>query len=234
MTVAEARQLLGLRPGADEEAVASAYRAAVKAAHPDREGGDVERLRRVIEAHKLLAVAPPDGLTFTLMRQPAEPRPHPRCIGLQISVDEALFGGRRPIRLGPGRSIVVRLPPGLRSGDVLRLAGADQGVDLLLQIAIAAEPGMVVRGADVCMDVEIDWRVAQAGACVEVETPRGRQVFLTPRASHDSGVVMVRFKGKGLPARGAHPAGDMVISLTVREPHRGPTFLRRFGHRRAA
>jgi len=234
MTFGEARELLGLRPGADGPTIAQAYRAAVKAAHPDRDGGDVERLRQVIEAHRLLTSVIPDKLTFTVMRRPAEPRAAaPRRLGLQISIEEALFGSERALETGPGRQLNVRLPAGLKSGDALRLAGADDGSDLLLQVSVAPEPGLAVRGADLWVEVEIDGEALQDGGCLEVDTPRGRQVFLAPRANEDSGVVMVRFKGQGLPARGSHPVGDMVISLTVRES-RGRALLRRFSSRWAA
>jgi curved DNA-binding protein len=231
MTVAQARELLGVHPGADEVAVAQAYRAAVKAAHPDRDGGDAERLRRVIEANQILSSAT-SRLTFTLVRRPAEPRQSAqRRLSLQISVEEALFGGERTIQVEGGPRLNVRLPAGLRSGEALRLAGADGGVDVLLQINLATEAGLSVRGSDVLLDAEIDPEALQDGACIELDTPRGRRVFLAPPSAEDGGVVMVRFKGQGLPARGRHAAGDMVIRIASR-PSRG--LLRRFTGRRAA
>ena len=235
MTVSEARELLGLRPGAGDEALARAYRTAVKAAHPDRDGGDVERLREVIEAHKLLSsIAAPPPLNFTLMRHPAEARPHAlRRLNLQIGVIEALFGGEHAIQAEPGRQLNVRLPAGLRSGDTLRLTGADGGADLLVKIAVAGEPGLAVKGSDVCVDVEISADALHDGSCLEVDTPRGRQVFLAPRATEEGGMVMVRFKGQGLPPRGRHPAGDMIVNLILRES-RSRALLRRFSHRWAA
>jgi curved DNA-binding protein len=55
----EALDLLGLPPAADGETLRRAFNAAVKAAHPDRPGGDHERLRLVIEAYRLLQTRPP-------------------------------------------------------------------------------------------------------------------------------------------------------------------------------
>ncbi len=234
MSLGEARELLGVRPGADVAALAHAYRAAVKAAHPDRDGGDVERLRQVIEAHKLLSSVVPPPLVFTLVRRPAEARPNAlRRLSVQISVTEALFGGEHPIQTGPGRRLNVHLPAGLRSGDTLKLTGADGGADLMLKIAVSAEPGLTVRGSDVCLEVEISAATLHAGACLEVDTPRGRQVVLMPRAAEEGGMVMVRFKGQGLPPRGNHPAGDLVVGLILHES-RGRALLRRFTTRRAA
>ncbi len=70
MTAGRARALLGLAPGAEGEAVAAAFRAAVKAAHPDRPGGDAERLRQVIEAHRLLQSLAEAKLQFAPARRP--------------------------------------------------------------------------------------------------------------------------------------------------------------------
>jgi curved DNA-binding protein len=59
LRVGEALDLLGLPPAADGETLRRAFNVAVKAAHPDRPGGDHERLRLVIEAYRLLQLRPP-------------------------------------------------------------------------------------------------------------------------------------------------------------------------------
>ncbi|USZ67572.1 J domain-containing protein [Halorussus salilacus] len=53
-TPAQAYRTLGLDPGADADAVRTAYRERVKAVHPDREGGDEEEFKRVNEAYERL------------------------------------------------------------------------------------------------------------------------------------------------------------------------------------
>jgi curved DNA-binding protein len=232
MSAGQARELLGLEPGAGGEAVDQAYRMAVKSSHPDRDGGDAERLRQVIEAHRLLKSMLAAPVAFSLVRKPAEPKPAaPRR--LEISVLEALYGGACEVELDEGRRLNVQLPPGLRTGDVLRLARADDGDDLLLRIAVGNEAGLTVRGGDLWVETEIDAEAIQDGGCLEVVTPRGRRMFPAPSVTEDSGMVMVRFKGDGLPARGPHGAGDLVIALTVREA-RSRALLRRFSARWAA
>ena len=232
MTAGEARELLGLPPGADEQTVSRAYHAAVKSAHPDREGGDAERLRQVIEAYQLVSAQGVPRLTFTLAPRPPEARTvPPRRIALQISVEEALFGGEREVQTPEGRRLKANLPAGLHNGECVRLAGADDGADLMLQVSISCDPGVTVRGADILIEAEIDAESLSGGACVELDTPRGRRVFLSPSAAEDGGVVVVRFKGQGLPAHGEQPAGDMILSLTSRQS-RG--LFRRFVTGRAA
>jgi hypothetical protein len=50
----EAYRALGLDPGADEEAVRSAYRERVKEVHPDRPSGDEDEFKRVNRAYEQL------------------------------------------------------------------------------------------------------------------------------------------------------------------------------------
>src|SRR4051812_4316245 len=101
MTPKRAREVLNAPANADPAVLARAFRAAVKACHPDHAGGDAERLRQVIDAHRLLqqlgearqaAAAPP--------AQPAPKAPREALAEhLDISVTEALFGGERRIKL---------------------------------------------------------------------------------------------------------------------------------------
>lgn len=50
----EAYRTLGLDPGADDEAVRSAYRERVKEVHPDRPSGDEDEFKRVNRAYERL------------------------------------------------------------------------------------------------------------------------------------------------------------------------------------
>lgn len=236
MTVGQALKLLDLPPGPEPQALVCAFRTAVKAAHPDR-GGDAERLRQVIEAHRLLKTLAGARLAFTpALRPAAAARPAARTLRLQITVQEALFGGDRRLELGVGRRIDVRLPPGLGSGDVLKLTGAGESrADMLLKIAVGAEPGVSLRGCHLWMEASVPAEALRPGARLEVDTPRGRRAFAAPHGVETGG--MVRLRGEGLPARGRRAAGDLIIQLfpegaAADSPAR--TLLRRFSARWAA
>jgi curved DNA-binding protein len=235
MTAGRARQLLGLQAGADAAVLARAFRTAVKAVHPDRPGGDAERLREVIEAHRLLSSLSSTDMHFVPATRAGRKRPPPRSQRLDVSVCEALFGGERRIDVGEGRFLDVRLPPGLRAGETLRLAGAGpDGADVLMQVTMAGEPGLAVRGHDVWLDVAVDHQLMAAGSPLEADTPRGRRTFQAPTAGDKSGLV--RLRGEGLPARGAHPPGDLVLRITTgsAEEPLAKRLLRRFSARWAA
>jgi curved DNA-binding protein len=224
MTPKQAREVLNAPAGASENELGKAYRAAVKAAHPDR-GGDAADLRRVIEAHGVLKAIARGRLGFPSEAK-VPTRPAPRRHVLEISVQEALFGGRRRAAIA-GRTLEVKLPEGLRAGETLRLAGAGgDGGDLLVRIAIPADPGLAVRGDDI-------WLSAVApigcGGRLEIDTPRGRRaVWLNRKVGSRR---LVRLAGEGLPARDGRPAGDLIVRLeaasaTAETPAR--EMLRRF------
>ncbi len=233
MTASQARELLGLAAGADGKALVRAYRAAVKAAHPDRPGGDAERLRRVIEAHQLLSSLFEARLNMLPARR-AQPRPAPERLKLQISIAEAMAGAERRLEVG-GRALDVRIPAGMRPGESVRLANAGaEGANVYVQVVVAAGGGLCLRGHDVWQDCAVASEQLTPCARVEVETPRGARAFSTPLAvRHGS---LVRLKGEGLPARGRHPAGDLILRLMLKETAGGGAAekLRSFSARWAA
>lgn len=225
MTPKQARLVLNAPAGADEDTLGKAYRAAVKSAHPDH-GGDAERLREVVEAHRLLKGLAAGRIRFPPAVQPQPAAATPKRHSLEITVPEALFGGRRRVTL-EGRTIEVKLPEGLRAGEVLRLSRAGPGgSDLFLRISIAADPELAVRGDDL-------WLRAKApldyGGRLEIDTPRGRRaVWLTRKVGSKR---LLRLGGEGLPARGQRLAGDLIVRLEAAEaPVETPAreMLRRF------
>ncbi|MEA2373191.1 MAG: hypothetical protein QOH12_3585 [Solirubrobacteraceae bacterium] len=70
--------VLGLRPGADQAEIHTAYRAAVRRTHPDA-GGSAEAFEAVQEAYEALRETPRRGAARTRPRQPttSDPRPNP-------------------------------------------------------------------------------------------------------------------------------------------------------------
>ncbi len=237
MTAGQARELLGLAPGADADALGRAYRTAVKAVHPDLDGGDPERLRQVIEAHRLLKSRAQAQMMFAPAPRSAS-EPH---LTVKITLREAMAGGRRRLKLKGGKALDVRLPKGLRPGDVLRLTKVSQaGGDVLVHIAVQTGSGVTIRGGDLWLEVLAGASQIRPGARFEVDTPRGRRSLVAPEGAAEGRPI--RLKGQGLPARGAHPAGDLILKLrldpSASEPAaKEPTskkLLRRFSARWAA
>jgi len=203
ITLSRARELLGVGPFAAPAEVRQAFREAAKAAHPDRPGGGAERFHEVAAAYHRLRHAPVADRVVA----PPPLRPEPPGV-LAISPLVALQGGEASHRLAGGRTIRVRLPAGLRTGDTVRTGGAS------LTVAITSDPAVIVRGDDLWVSVGVDPRTLVEGGRIALETPVGRRIVWVTKKAGERGLV--RVVGQGLPARGSHPQGHLFVRLAAR------------------
>jgi DnaJ-class molecular chaperone len=154
-------------------------------------------------------------------------------IATTVSFDEAALGGSRRMMLPNGEQIDVRLPPGLKDGQQIRLkgrggAGRKGGAagDVLIQVSVAAHPYFTRDGNDLRMDLPITLQEAVLGGKIPVPTLTG-SVSLSVPAGSNSGSVL-RLKGKGIPAHGAEPAGDLYVKLVIALPEKPDAALKDF------
>lgn len=211
-TLDNARLLLGLTGPVGAEGLTTAFRAAVKASRPDTPGGDAEKFRRVIAAYRLLQAqtlalpAPQSHAKSTPFIQPPAPAPL-----LVLTPMQAISGGCVRVILG-ARTLLVHTPPGVRTGDKVRLKrGETNGCDALLPVLIRAADGLSVLGGDLFMNWAVPQRMMDDGGRIEIMTHAGlRSSWLVPDMVEP---VRLRLKGLGLPARGNRPAGDLFVKL---------------------
>jgi curved DNA-binding protein len=221
MTFKRARELLGVPPQADQAQVREAYRAAVKRVHPDRPGGDADAFREVVAAYERLRLPKtPDRIVFPPAT--AQPRP-PQPIVLEISPLLALTGGSIDHSLKGGRKLRITLPAGMRARETIQAGG------VTLTIFVRGERGVIVRGDDLWLTVEVESETLTRGGRIAVDTPLGRRIiWITQKAGERR---LVRLPGQGLPARGDRRQGHMFLRLapkteTAESPARN--LLRRF------
>ncbi len=218
----EAFAVLGLHGPAEPEALARAFRLAVKSARPDLPGGDADRFRRVIAAYRLVqSHGARPALAAPLQRPAALP-----VVGLTPL--QAVTGGHTTVLLG-GRTLRVHAPAGMRTGEHLRLkGGAADDADLYLPVLIRPADGLSVMGDDLYMSCPVQMRVLADGGRVEIETHAGlRDAWVAPGLAQP---VRLRLRGLGLPARGPHPQGHLFVSLKPSEdaPSAAEDLLARF------
>lgn len=222
LSLQDARSLLGLTGPASAEALAAAFRSAVKAARPDQAGGDAERFRRVIDAYRLLQAqtlalpAPAPGPTAFTAPPPCPPL-------AVITPMQALTGGTVAMTID-GRRLLIHMPPGVRTADRIRL----RGLDALIPVLIRPADGLSVLGGDLFMDWRVAPRMIRDGGRIEIDTHAGpRSAWLVPDMMEP---VRLRLKGLGLPARGRRPAGDMFVRLEASDdlPSAAEDMLARF------
>lgn len=206
----DARRLLGLNGPAGPQTLAAAFRIAIKASRPDQPGGDAERFRRVIAAYRLLQ---------TETRALPAPRRDSEAPGVQtartafpppplivLTPMQALTGGSVIVNAW-GRSLLIHVPPGVRTADRIRLKGRPA----LLRVLIRPADGLSVLGADLFMDWPIAPRLMRDGGRIEIDTHAGPQAaWLVPDMVEP---VRLRLPGLGLPARGKRVAGDLFVKL---------------------
>lgn len=133
---------------------------------------------------------------------------------------EAVNGTTRRLTLPDGRVLDVTIPPGTSEGQVLRLRG--QGAegrnggstgDALIEIHVAPHRFYSRDDRDLALELPVTLSEAVLGAQVTVPTPGGPVLMRIPPHS-DSG-ARLRLRGRGVPAHGGHPAGDLHATLRV-------------------
>lgn len=197
----EACAILGLAPDASPHAVIGAFRAAAKAAHPDRPGGDAARFRKALEAYRLLQSLPRAPAVIAPAPIP-DPQPH-----VEIDPLTALAGGEADAVLGDGRRVRARIPPGARHGDTLGVG------DAIVKVRVTPRPDVQLRGSDLWVTAEIAAAVLAQGGRVRVATPLGDKALWISRKAAERGLV--RLEGQGLPARGRHGQGSLFVRLVA-------------------
>jgi len=116
-----------------------------------------------------------------------------------------------------GKSLDVRIPKGVRPGQVIRLAGQAGGRgDVLLEVEYAAHPQFEVDGRNIIHILPVAPWEAALGATISVPT-LGGSVELKVPADSEAGRKL-RLRGRGLPGAGGAPAGDQIVELEVLAP----------------
>jgi DnaJ-class molecular chaperone len=152
---------------------------------------------------------------------------------LAVPFLEAVLGARKRVTLGDGKSVDITVPPGIETGQTLRLKG--QGAagrhggpagDALIEVVVEPHERFTRSGADIRLELPVSLPEAVLGATVTVPTVHGSVALKIPPGSN-TGTVL-RLKGKGVPERGSKPAGDQYVTLQIVLPDPPDPELTRF------
>jgi len=143
-----------------------------------------------------------------------------RAYTLSVSFLDAVNGATNRLTLPDGKTIDVRIPPGIEDEQVLRLKG--QGApgfheapagDALIRIQI--EPHRFFRrdGRDILLELPVTVAEAMLGGRINVPTTTGPVAMAIPAKSNSG--TRLRLRGRGVPAHGQHAAGDQFVTLRV-------------------
>jgi curved DNA-binding protein len=140
-----------------------------------------------------------------------------REVTLDLTLEEAAAGGTRRMSLADGRSYEVKIPAGVRDGQLIRLSGeGGEGVgggpagDLLLRVRIKPHPRFKLRDRDLYVTLPLTPWEAALGASVEVPTLTGTTQVKVPPGS--SSGRRLRLRGQGL------QGGDLYATVSIKVP----------------
>ena len=142
---------------------------------------------------------------------------------VEISLEEAFRGTKRVLGKD-GRRLEVTIPPGVRTGSRVRIAGqGGPGIgggrpgDLYLKVTVLPHPIFKRQGDDLHCEVPVDLYTAVLGGEVRVPTLEGDVMLKIPPGTQ--GGQTFRLRGKGMPnLRNPRQRGDLYVKVQVQVP----------------
>jgi DnaJ-class molecular chaperone len=139
---------------------------------------------------------------------------------LEVTFEDAASLKDQRVTLGSGRTLDIKLPPGVEDGTRIRLTGQGQprpagGGDAIVTIAVRPHRFFRREGDNIRLDLPVSIDEAALGAKVRVPTVDGPVMLSVPKGS-TSGKVL-RLKGKGFTGRTGR-RGDQLVTLMVDLP----------------
>lgn len=144
---------------------------------------------------------------------------------IEVGLREAVLGGERDLRV-EGRTLRVRIPPGVSDGSQIRLAG--QGApgapggpagDLYLTVRLLPHPLIRSEGRDLFLDLPVTVPEAVLGAEIVLPTFEGPVRLRIPPGTQAG--TQLRLKGKGLPDLRGRARGDLHAVVRIVLPEGG-------------
>jgi DnaJ-class molecular chaperone len=155
-------------------------------------------------------------------------------VDIQISFKDAVFGVEKELSIGGRKEkLMVKIPPGIESGQGLRVAGKGENGeggpgDLIVRVWVEEHHNFRKEGFNLVIELPIKLTTAIAGGTVEIkalnpEVDGTIELKIPAGTSHGE---ILRIKGKGVPyeTRGAFTGnahtnrGDILIVTHVQMP----------------
>lgn len=146
----------------------------------------------------------------------------PKCAGRGSIVTSpcVVCGGAGHV--GRRKTLTVRIPGGIKDGQVIRLGGEGQpgshgghAGDLLLKVRVTGDPRFRRDGDRIVVDQDVDIATAVLGGEVSVPTLDGPVKLRIPPGTQSG--TMFRLREKGIVHRSG-PRGDQMVSVRVVTP----------------
>jgi DnaJ-class molecular chaperone len=139
---------------------------------------------------------------------------------LEVSFEDAATLAGQRVTLGSGKTLDIKLPPGVEDGTKIRLSGQGEAGpagngDALITINLRPHRFYRREGDNIRLDLPVALDEAVLGGKVRVPTVDGPVMLNVPKGS-SSGKVL-RLKGKGFTGKNGQ-RGDQLVTLEVDVP----------------
>jgi len=147
----------------------------------------------------------------------------PACRGAGRVIAKPCTACRGAGRIPKERKLTVKIPPGIASGQRLRLygegehgsAGGPSG-DLYVVVHVAEHPVFKREGDDLYCDVKVPFPTMVLGGSMPVPTLQGQEDLDIPEGTEVDTVFRVR--GKGMPSVNGRGRGDLFVTVKTAIP----------------
>lgn len=141
---------------------------------------------------------------------------------MEVDFKDAVLGAEKHLSLPGGKTLQVKIPAGIKSGQKLRFVGqggkgtgdAPAG-NLLIEVEVLSSPEFTRVGDDLESEVPIPFEKALLGGDVSVHTVEGNVMLTIP--PHSNAGTKLRIKGKGIAAKDGS-RGNHIVKLKVKLP----------------
>ncbi len=147
----------------------------------------------------------------------------PRCQGAGRIVAKPCPECRGAGRLAHERKITVKIPPGIATGQQLRLqnegeSGAAGGPAGHLYVVVHVQEHEFFRrdGVNLFCEIPVNFTTLALGGEIQVPTLDGAETLKLPEGSQTG--TTLRLRGKGLPELGGRGHGDLFATVQVQTP----------------
>ncbi len=139
---------------------------------------------------------------------------------VDISFEDSVLGAKRQMTMADNKSLNVSIPPGVATGQVLRLksqgepsqTGGPPG-DALLELHVRPSKTWTREGSDLRMSVPLPLKTAVLGGNIEVPTPAGTVTLKVPEGANTGMVLRLRNKGVQFKDTPGHLYARLEVTL---------------------
>ena len=149
----------------------------------------------------------------------------PKCRGSGTVITDPCGTCRGAGKVRDRKTLSVKIPPGVDSGDRIRLAGEGESGsrpgasgDLYVEVAVRDHPIFDRHGDDLACEVPISFATATLGGEVQVPTLDGAVKLKIPEGTQTGGHF--RLRGKGVKSVRSRSVGDLLCRVVVETPVR--------------